>query len=105
MSAVLANLANSPPLSPRLVVLLVQFAPRLVGWGAFGPDSIKGNLKFFEYEPKTWMEDDVDIKIMYCGIVSVLWQDVLFYGSPTCLVFPTSVTNSIPFRSSFQVRF
>ncbi|EEB07845.1 NADP-dependent alcohol dehydrogenase [Schizosaccharomyces japonicus yFS275] len=27
-----------------------------------------GNLKFGTFEPKTWTEDDVDIKIAYCGI-------------------------------------
>jgi alcohol dehydrogenase (NADP+) len=30
------------------------------GWGAFAPDSIKGNLKWFEYEPKEFAEDDID---------------------------------------------
>ncbi|KAG7529693.1 hypothetical protein FFLO_05499 [Filobasidium floriforme] len=38
------------------------------GWGAFGPDSVEGNFKKFEYEPKPWEETDVDIKIMYCGV-------------------------------------
>jgi hypothetical protein len=30
------------------------------GWGAFGPDSVEGNFKKFEYEPKPWEETDVD---------------------------------------------
>ncbi|KAM0755478.1 GroES-like protein [Meredithblackwellia eburnea MCA 4105] len=38
------------------------------GWGAFDKDSVKGNLKFFDYEPKKWDETDVDIKILYCGV-------------------------------------
>ncbi|KAJ9100502.1 hypothetical protein QFC21_003541 [Naganishia friedmannii] len=38
------------------------------GWGAFDKNSIKGELKWFEYEPKHWQETDVDIKIKYCGI-------------------------------------
>jgi len=38
------------------------------GWGAFGKDSVKGNLRKFEYEPKAWDEEDVDIKIQYSGV-------------------------------------
>lgn len=30
------------------------------GWGAFAPDSVKGNFKWFEYEPKMWCEDDIE---------------------------------------------
>lgn len=30
------------------------------GWGAFGKDSIKGNLEWFEYEPKKFDEGDID---------------------------------------------
>ncbi|ODQ50781.1 NADP-dependent alcohol dehydrogenase [Saitoella complicata NRRL Y-17804] len=37
------------------------------GWVAHDSNSI-GNLKHEEYEPKNWSEDDVDIKIQYCGI-------------------------------------
>ncbi|WWC67864.1 uncharacterized protein I206_101781 [Kwoniella pini CBS 10737] len=38
------------------------------GWAGSGPESIEGNLKFIEYEPKQFAEDDVDLKILYCGI-------------------------------------
>lgn len=38
------------------------------GWGAFDEKSIEGNLKWFEYEPRKWDEDCVDIKILYCGV-------------------------------------
>ncbi|WVQ69184.1 uncharacterized protein L199_007400 [Kwoniella botswanensis] len=38
------------------------------GWAGFGPDSVEGNLKFIEYEPKQFAEDDIDIAIKYCGI-------------------------------------
>jgi len=41
---------------------------KFTGWGAFGKDSIEGNFKLFDYEPKKWDETDVDIKILYCGI-------------------------------------
>ncbi|KAK4686082.1 hypothetical protein P7C73_g4051, partial [Tremellales sp. Uapishka_1] len=38
------------------------------GWGGFDKESHKGNLKWFEYKPKHFDDDDIDIKIMYCGI-------------------------------------
>jgi alcohol dehydrogenase (NADP+) len=38
------------------------------GWCGHGPESAKGQMKWGEYEPKTWSEDDVDIKISHCGI-------------------------------------
>jgi hypothetical protein len=33
---------------------------KFAGWGAFGPDSIQGKFKWFEYEPKQFADDDVD---------------------------------------------
>jgi hypothetical protein len=30
------------------------------GWGAFDKTSIEGNFKWFEYEPKTFCEDDIE---------------------------------------------
>ena len=30
------------------------------GWAGFDKDSVKGNLKFIDYEPKKWNEDDID---------------------------------------------
>ena len=38
------------------------------GWMGLDKDSYKGNLKYQEYEPKTWTETDIDIKISHCGI-------------------------------------
>jgi alcohol dehydrogenase (NADP+) len=38
------------------------------GWCGHGPESAKGQMKWGEYEPKAWSEDDVDIKISHCGI-------------------------------------
>lgn len=40
------------------------------GYAAFDETSVKGNFKEHVYEPKPWMEDDVDIEIQYCGVVS-----------------------------------
>ncbi len=38
------------------------------GWMGLDKDSVKGKMVWQEYEPKTWTEDDVDIKITHCGI-------------------------------------
>jgi hypothetical protein len=34
--------------------------PKYEGWGAFDKNSIKGELKWFEYEPKKFVDDDVE---------------------------------------------
>ncbi|OCF37408.1 hypothetical protein I317_05291 [Kwoniella heveanensis CBS 569] len=41
---------------------------KFAGWAGDAPDSIEGKLKWIEYEPKKFAEDDIDIKIQYCGI-------------------------------------
>ncbi|KAK7177452.1 NADP-dependent alcohol dehydrogenase (zinc-binding dehydrogenase) [Paraphaeosphaeria sporulosa] len=38
------------------------------GWCGHGPGSVKGNMKWEEYEPKKWSENDVDIQISHCGV-------------------------------------
>jgi len=38
------------------------------GWMGLDPKSVQGNLKWQQYEPKTWEETDVDIKVTHCGI-------------------------------------
>ncbi|KUJ18040.1 GroES-like protein [Mollisia scopiformis] len=38
------------------------------GWLGLDKDATKGKMVWQEYEPKTWTEDDVDIKITHCGI-------------------------------------
>ena len=38
------------------------------GWMGLDKDSADGKMKFQSYEPKTWEETDVDIKITHCGI-------------------------------------
>jgi hypothetical protein len=30
------------------------------GWGAFGADSVEGNFKEFDYEPKPFDDDDIE---------------------------------------------
>jgi alcohol dehydrogenase (NADP+) len=43
-------------------------AYKFQGWMGLDKESTKGNMKWQKYEPKTWTEDDVDIKITHCGI-------------------------------------
>lgn len=38
------------------------------GWMGLDKESVKGKMVWQEYEPKTWTEDDIDIKITHCGI-------------------------------------
>ena len=38
------------------------------GWLGLDPSSVEGNMKWQGYEPKTWEETDVDIKVTHCGI-------------------------------------
>ncbi|KAF2820495.1 cinnamyl-alcohol dehydrogenase 1 [Ophiobolus disseminans] len=38
------------------------------GWCGHDSSSAKGNMKWEEYTPKTWSENDVDIKISHCGV-------------------------------------
>ncbi|KAM0797869.1 chaperonin 10-like protein [Usnea florida] len=38
------------------------------GWLGLDPSSVEGNMKWQNYEPKTWEETDVDIKVTHCGI-------------------------------------
>jgi alcohol dehydrogenase (NADP+) len=50
--------------------LEIMAAPsyKFQGWMGLDKSSVDGKLVWQEYEPKTWTEDDVDIKIAYCGI-------------------------------------
>jgi hypothetical protein len=38
------------------------------GWMGEDKSASEGKMTWQEYEPKTWTEDDVDIKITHCGI-------------------------------------
>ena len=38
------------------------------GWMGLDASSVDGNLKFQTFEPKTFQETDVDIKVTHCGI-------------------------------------
>ncbi|GAA5872442.1 hypothetical protein JCM3774_004522 [Rhodotorula dairenensis] len=41
---------------------------KFMGWCALGEDSIEGKFEWKSYEPKPFAEDDVEIRIQYCGI-------------------------------------
>jgi hypothetical protein len=49
------------------------------GWMGLDKDSFQGKMEWQEFDPKTWTEDDVDIKITHCGVcgsdIHVLRQD------------------------------
>ena len=38
------------------------------GWLALDPESVNGKMEWQTFEPKTWEETDVDIKVTHCGI-------------------------------------
>lgn len=38
------------------------------GWLAYEKDAVDGKMKWADYEPKTWSENDVDIEIECCGV-------------------------------------
>lgn len=40
----------------------------LEGWMGEDESSAEGNMVWQKYEPKTWEETDVDIRITHCGI-------------------------------------
>jgi alcohol dehydrogenase (NADP+) len=39
-----------------------------VGWMGLDEDSADGNMVWQEFEPKSWEETDIDIKITHCGV-------------------------------------
>ncbi|KAI5477824.1 alcohol dehydrogenase (NADP+) [Pseudohyphozyma bogoriensis] len=80
------------------------------GWGAFSKDSIKGELKKFDYEPKKWSEEDVDIKIMYSGIcasdlhtMSGGWGEVDYPQNDSCLECSQCKAHREPYCDKGQV--
>ena len=38
------------------------------GWMGLDKKASEGHMKWQQYEPKTWDEGDVDVKITDCGI-------------------------------------
>lgn len=38
------------------------------GWLGLDSNSVKGQMKWDEFEPKKWEETDIDIQVSHCGI-------------------------------------
>ncbi|KAJ5197973.1 uncharacterized protein N7498_007090 [Penicillium cinerascens] len=47
---------------------MTQTDYKFEGWMGLDPSSSAGNMVWQEFEPKTWEETDIDIKISHCGI-------------------------------------
>jgi alcohol dehydrogenase (NADP+) len=56
-------------LNPTDIQKAKMSAPyKFAGWMGLDKDADKGKMVWQEFEPKTWTEDDVDIKVTHCGI-------------------------------------
>ena len=71
-----------------------QATSKFQGWLGLDPSAVEGNMKWGEFEPKAWTEDDVDIEISHCGIcgsdVHMLksgWGPTPYRKSPRFLSF------------------
>ncbi|KAL2042133.1 hypothetical protein N7G274_005321 [Stereocaulon virgatum] len=63
------------------------------GWLGLDPSSAKGNMQWKEYEPKTWEETDVDIKVTHCGICGSDLHTLRSGWAPT--IYPCCVGHEI----------
>ncbi|CAD6568044.1 MAG: hypothetical protein ASARMPREDX12_001050 [Alectoria sarmentosa] len=63
------------------------------GWLGLDPSSVEGNMKWQGYEPKTWEETDVDIKVTHCGICGSDLHTLRSGWAPT--IFPCCVGHEI----------
>ncbi|KAF6237535.1 hypothetical protein HO173_004425 [Letharia columbiana] len=63
------------------------------GWLGLDPSSVKGNMKWQGYEPKTWEETDVDIKITHCGICGSDLHTLRSGWAPT--IYPCCVGHEV----------
>ena len=41
---------------------------KFMGWMGLDKDADQGKMVWQEFEPKTWEETDVDIKVTHCGV-------------------------------------
>lgn len=63
------------------------------GWLGLDPSSAQGNMQWKEYEPKTWEETDVDIKVSHCGICGSDLHTLRSGWAPT--IYPCCVGHEI----------
>ena len=66
--------------------------PKFQGWLGLDESAAKGNMKWGEFEPKKWTENDVDIEISHCGICGSDLHTLKSGWGPTAyrMSFPTS---------------
>ncbi|CAG8979359.1 hypothetical protein HYALB_00002485 [Hymenoscyphus albidus] len=58
-----SSIANQ---TPNQATMSVPY--KFHGWMGLDKASVEGKMVWQEFEPKTWTEDDVDIKVTHCGI-------------------------------------
>lgn len=82
---------------------------KFAGWMGLDKEADKGKMVWQEYEPKTWTEDDVDIKITHCGIcgsdlhtLRSGWGATLYPCVSPYPNFPHNVSYFHVFRCSFE---
>ncbi|KAI9848330.1 MAG: hypothetical protein M1837_000594 [Sclerophora amabilis] len=63
------------------------------GWMGLEPDSANGQMKWQQFEPKTWSENDVDIKVTHCGVCGSDIHTLRSGWSPT--LYPCCVGHEI----------
>ncbi|KAL9075476.1 MAG: hypothetical protein Q9161_001548 [Pseudevernia consocians] len=63
------------------------------GWLGLDSSSVKGNMKWQGYEPKTWEETDVDIKVTHCGICGSDLHTLRSGWAPT--IYPCCVGHEV----------
>lgn len=66
---------------------------KFAGWLADKPEDAKGTMQWKEYEPKTWQETDIDIKITHCGICGSDLHTLRSGWSPT--LYPCCVGHEV----------
>ena len=63
------------------------------GWMGKDKHAVEGNMVWQEYEPKTWQETDIDIKITHCGICGSDLHTLRSGWGPT--IYPCCVGHEI----------
>jgi hypothetical protein len=53
---------------PNQPTTMTQQDYKFTGWLALDPSAADGKMVWQEFEPKTWEETDIDIKISHCGV-------------------------------------
>ncbi|KAL3422580.1 NADP-dependent alcohol dehydrogenase (zinc-binding dehydrogenase) [Phlyctema vagabunda] len=62
----ITSVTNHLQEKPHHTAIMTDY--KFAGWMGLDKEADKGNMVWQEFEPKTWTEDDVDIKVSHCGI-------------------------------------